>query len=452
MASKLHDPLLKQAIHLAGPIVGAYVLVVIGLLAEYAIVGRHLGASALAALGLAATLSLILVLAFHALEVAVQSTVARRFGSGNLQGTGEALTQSLILALGLGIPLSVALFLAGPFIFSGTGSAEIHALAVDYFRWRLPSVPFLIGVLALIGFFNGISRPLVPMMVYALIIALNVALCWVLVPMMGIKGAGLAQTLSAVAGFIAFLVILARPHYRVDFGVFAVLRMNRPLCSDLLRLSGPVFGQQFFGNLGMYLFVLITAAIPDGGVALAASTLARQVGYATYMPSLGFGMAAATMVGQQLGAGEGDRARRAAFLCWLLGAAFLTIGGLIYVFAGESLASLFLARQAEGLDRARVLELAALLLVAIGLYQPLEAGNTILGKALQGSGATRRVMITSVVCQWLLFLPLAWALAIPMGLGAWGATLAMAIQLGVLAASFSIMLLRTRWQGRIGTH
>jgi len=441
---------------LALPVAGAYLVIFAGLAAEFLIVGRALGGVGLAAIGLAGTFTLVLVLAFHALEIAVQAIAARRYGEGNREAAGAALDNGLLVSMVLGVPLSVALWYLGPWIFQSADSEAVAKLATTYFRWRVPGIPLLIGSLVIIGFFNAISRPIVPAALYGVILLLNGLLCWGLVgghlglPEMGIAGAGLAQTISLVCGVGLFCVVLALPRVRRRYGVFRMRRNYDPkLIVAILKLSGPVFVQQFLGNAGMFLFVLINSRVPDGGISLSATTITRQIGYLTYLPSLGFGIAAATLVGQYLGAKEPHRAAQSGYVCWLMGAIMMGVTGIAFIVFRDPLVQLFISHPrlmkpgaATGADDlARVAEMAGMIMVLIGTYQILESVNTIVGKALQGAGETYFVMMVSIGSQFLVFLPLAWFLALPMELGAWGSALAFALSL-----AFSALLLAFRFR------
>lgn len=453
--------LLKRSLRLAAPIAAAYLVVVLGLLVEFIIVGNEIGGAGIAALGLAGTLALVLVLSFHAIEIASQAIIARRYGEGNRAMAGVVLDNALVLAFVAGVPLTLCLYALGPRVF-GAESKEIRNLAFDYFRWRLPSIPFLIASLAMIGFFNGIGRPKIPMFVAAAILSSNALLCYGFVggrigfPELGIKGAGLAQSLSTAVGFGVFTVILLT-RYRSDFGVF---NFAENVQSHILRavtvLAVPVFVHQFFGNFGFYLFMIINGMVPDGGVSLAAATIARQIGYLTYLPSIGFGIAAATLVGQALGARDPDGAQRGGFMCWALGASFMMSMGICFIVFSTFLVDIFLSHSrvpdelpdVGAQDPARVQELAELLLVMVGCYQILESTNTILGKALQGAGETYFVMKVAVGSQWLVFLPLAWLLALPMGYGAAGALAAFALQLLIAGLIFFSRFVAGGWKTR----
>ncbi|HNM47290.1 MAG TPA: MATE family efflux transporter [Candidatus Sumerlaeota bacterium] len=460
MALPVPLPLVRRALGLALPVAAAYLVIVAGLFVETIIVGRRLHGSGVAAIGLAGTFSLVLVLSFHALEIAAQAIISRRFGEGNFKAIGPCLDTALLLAFGLGVPLSVALFFLAPWIFSSAESAEVRQLAIDYFHYRLPSIPFVIGLLTVIGFFNAISRPKVPAFVYVTVLIVNGVLCHMFVngawgaPEMGIKGAGLAQTIAAIVGFVMFVFLLTQKHMRAKYHLLTFRgAMNAALAGSLLKLAAPVFVQQFLGNFGMYLFVVINAQVPDGGVSLSASTIARQIGYITYLPSLGFGIAAATLVGQRLGARQPRRAALAGFICWQAGAIFMAAVGLCFIVFWEPLVKMFIAsggrevaRLTAADDYVRVSQTAHYLLIIIGIYQIFESVNTIIGKALQGAGATMFVMMVNVGAQWLLFLPLAWFLALRMELGAVGSQFAMAIQLAVVAMIFIFKFRSQGWR------
>lgn len=461
MKPRLSLALVPRSLQLALPVSAAYLVVVLGLLAEFLIVGNVLGGPGIAAIGLAGTLALLLVLSCHALEVATQALIARRYGAGAFNSAGMILDNSIFIGVVIGVPVTVGLYFLGPEIFSAAEDPEIRRLAFEYFRWRLPSIPMVVLVLVLIGFFNAIGRPRIPMVVYAVVLTLNALLCFMLVggraglPAMGLKGAGLAQSLSTATGLALFLAILCRQHYRQHFQVLRLWKhFSFATQRRILKLAGPVFVQQFFGNFGIFLFVLINAAVPDGGVSLSASTIARQIGYLTYLPSIGFGIAAATLVGQYLGARQPRRAAMGAYTCWVLGASLMAFFGLIFIIFRHPLVAAFLrfSGTEEGEtgagDPLAVAALAALLLILVGLYQVLESVNTIIGKALQGAGETVFVMTAAVATQWLIFLPLAWFLALPMELGAFGALWAFGIQLGVLALILMAKFRSPGWKRR----
>ncbi len=442
-----------RSIKLAVPVAAAYVVIFLGLVAEFLIVGQELGAEGLAAIGLAGTFSLVLVLSFHALEIAAQSIAARRYGQGDFRAVGVVLDNALVLAFVLGVPLAAGLAFAGPWLFSSAESERVTRLATAYFHYRLPGIPFLIAILTMIGFFNAIGRPHLPAYVYGGVLVVNAVLCWVLVggrlgmPAMGIAGAGLAQTLAVILGFLGFLAVLFRRTYRRRYGVFAFAgSLSMETQRRLGALAWPVFVQQFFTSIGMFLFMVIVARVPDDGVSLGATTIARQVGYLTYLPSLGFGIAAATLVSQFLGAEHPRDARRSALACWSVGGGLMVLVGIAMILLRGPLVGLFLdeGNGAEELNAA-VAEMAALLVLIVGGYQLLESVNTIMGKALQGAGATRTVMVTTVVAQWGVFLPLAYGLAVGAGMGAPGAMIAMAAQLMVAAGVLAVVFFRGRW-------
>ena len=316
-----------------------------------------------------------------------------------------------------------------------------------------------IAILSIIGFFNAVGRPLIPGLVYGVVLGTNALLAWGLVggnfgmPEMGIRGAGLSQTISSIIGLALFVSLLLRPRFRRRFHCLKFKsHLDGTMMKALMVLAAPVFLQQFLGNFGFYLFMVINGKVADEGVSLAACTIARQIGYLTYLPSLGFGIAAATLVSQLLGAREPNQARQAGWACWVMGGGLMIVIGLLFIVFRDWLVDLFLGTpitETEVATYEQVKTLAASLLIIVGCYQVFESVNTILGKAIQGSGDTFFVMVVSVGIQWLFFLPLAAYLALYAGYGAKGALAAFAIQLALVAILFMIKFLRGSWMKRV---
>lgn len=435
----------------AFPVAAGYLLLVAGLTVEYLIVGREIGADGIGALGLAATLCLVLVLAFHAVEMATQTIAARRFGEGDRTAAGEVLDHALALSAVISIPLLLVLWIAAPMLFANSASPAVIELANTYMTWRLPGLPAVILLLVFVGFFNAIGKPVVPAALFGGSLALNGFLGWMLVgghlgaPRFGMAGAGIAQTVSAFAGLGGCFAYCLLSGIAGQFAALRIARAwRREIFGALAKLAGPVFVQQVMGNLGMFLFALINARVPDDGVSLNGSTIARQIGYATYLPSLGFGIAAASMVGRALGEGDAKKARESAVACWILGATVMISGGMLFVLLREPLVHLFLT---PGTAPA-VAQMAMTLLFIVAGYQALEAASTILGKSLQGAGETLYVMKVSLVFQWLVFIPLAYILALPVGLGAVGSMLALVAQIGGQGLFYFLRFRGNRWTTR----
>ncbi|MDX2175257.1 MAG: MATE family efflux transporter [Candidatus Sumerlaeia bacterium] len=448
--------LLRRAVRIGLPISVANFVVAASQMVELLIVGRHLGTDAFGGVSLAATFTLVLVLAFYSLQIAVQAVVSRRHGARDHGAAGAALNTALAIGAGCGAAVFLVFQLLGPEVFVAE-RAEISTLAFQYFRWRLPSIPMLVLILSIVGFFNGIGRPDVTLRVYAPVLVAHLAMVWAFTGglgaehSLGVRGAGLASTLSTAMGLGLFLWHLARPALRERYGLLRFRTgVTAQAARSIVAIGLPIFFQQILGNFSIYLFQVIAAQVPDHAATLVATNIALLFINISTLPGLGFGTAAATMAGQALGAGQPARADAAVRLCWLLGACWMFALGAFYALGGEWIASQFLARAGDprvtAEQHATVLALSSTFFLIAGLQQFFDSFNTILGKALQGLGLTRFVLTRNMVSQWGFFLPVAYILALPMGMGGTGAWLGMMGYLALNAAMFLHRFLSGKWK------
>jgi MATE family multidrug resistance protein len=452
--------LLTRALKIGIPVAAANLVVAATLMIELLIVGNEVGSNAVGAVHLAATLTLVLVLAFHSIEIAGQAIVARRFGEQNYKATGACLDNALLLSGVFGLAITICLFALGPQVFFAK-DPEVTSLAFEYFRWRLPSIPMLIAVLAMIGFLNGIGKPKVPLAIYATVLLMHLFLVYGLVgghfgfPRLEVRGAGLASTISTATGMVTFLFYLARPKMRKMYGVFNFrANLDKKIFVSLVTLGSPIFLQQLLGNASIFLFQTINSRVDDGGISLDASAIGLAFANIATLPGFGFGIAAATMAGQYLGAKKPARAELAIKTCWLLGAIYMCSLGVLYMIFGESITRQFFIRTQEtGLADPAYLEAVSMMgrkvFLVLGMYQVFDSMNTILGKALQGVGLSRFVLVANGMSQWLVFLPLAAFLTAKTPLGGLGSWIAMGIYLGLNAVMFARKFVGGEWKNTI---
>lgn len=442
-------PLVLRALKIGLPLAIANLVVAASLGVELLLVGQLVGPRAVGAVSLAANLTLVLILAFHAIEIAGQAIVARRFGERNFEAAGACLDNALLMAAGSGLVILGGLSLLGPGIL-GAHDPEVAALAYEYFRWRLPSIPFLIAILAIVGFYNGIGQPKVPMVIYAIVLLFHPLLLWLLAGKagMGVRGAGLAASISTGTGLAVFLGHLATPALRARFGHFRFARnVEGAVLKVLAVLGAPILAQQILGNASAFLFQRINAELPDGGTALTAGAVGQVCAQLSNLPGFGMGIAAATLAGQYLGARKPQRAELAVRICLLLGAAYMVTMGILYLALGEAITRQFVLRTQTDMateEVAAAVRLGGHVFIIIGLYQVFDAANTIFAKALQGVGLTKFVLFSNMASQWLVFVPLAWYLTLHTPLGGLGGWIAMGTYLAINAVVFY-------WKFRTGT-
>jgi Na+-driven multidrug efflux pump len=222
-------------------------------------------------------------------------------------------------------------------------------------------------------------------------------------------------------------VTIARRHLRIDWGVLR----------RLLRVGGVAMLQYIISIASWVSLTRINAVF--GNAAAAGYTLAMRMILFAILPSWGISTAAATLVGQNLGAGRPERSERAVWLCGIYNMFFLTAVGLALFFCAPALVSLFTSDPAVA-----TLGVACLKYVSVGY--PFYAWGMILEQAFNGAGDTVTPTWINLGCYWILQIPLAWWLAGPGGMGPRGVYLAVPAAESLLAVAAIVLFRRGRWK------
>ncbi|MDR3419006.1 MAG: MATE family efflux transporter [Nevskia sp.] len=408
---------------LALPIIGAMSSQNVLNLVDTAMVSR-VGPAALAGVGLGSFLHFMAFSTITGLSAAVQATAARRCGEGRYSESAVPLNGGILLSLAIGIPLSLVLFLAAPWIFGRLNhDPEVVRQGSEYLQCRLLGVAAVGINFSFRGYWSAVKRTTYYLCTLGGMCALNIALDWVLIfghlgaPALGARGAGLANLISTLCGSLAYCS-LAWFQAR-DAGFFARLPEPAELRS-LLRLGLPTCLQQLLFSTGFVVLFWIIGHI--GTAELAVTNVLVNITLTAILPGMGFGLAAATFCGQALGRHEPEDAYR-----W----AWDVFRASWWVYAGMALPMLLLTDAVLGMffghdtqTTAQLTGIGRLPLRLIGLGVTLDGLGFILMQALLGVGASRPVMLVSVGLQWGLFLPLAYLLGVALSLGLtpiWGA-------------------------------
>jgi MATE family multidrug resistance protein len=401
----------RAILALALPIIGGMASQNVLNLVDTAMVG-FLGAPALAAVGMGSFANFMAVAFIMGLSAGVQAIAARRVGEGRREETASGLNSGLVIALSVAIPWSLLLFVFAGRVFPFlVDDPEVVALGVPYFRARLAGMVAIGMNFAFRGFWNGIGQSRRYLQTLVIMHSCNIFLNWVLifghfgVPALGVVGAGIGTTISTFLG-TGIYVVLAVRHAR---GTGFLRRMaDRGTMASMLRLSIPAGTQSFFFATGMTAFFWIIGRI--GTAELAASNVLVQLLLVAILPGVGFGLAAASLVGQALGRGDREDAVRWGWDVGRLAMIFVGTGALVGVFAPDVLLGLFLHEE-------QTIELARLPLRLLGATMSIETLGSVLMNALLGAGASKTVMFVAVTLQWGLFLPVAFLVGPVFGFG-----------------------------------
>jgi Na+-driven multidrug efflux pump len=206
----------------------------------------------------------------------------------------------------------------------------------------------------------------------------------------------------------------------------------------LMRLSGSAIFQVAIGTVSWTVLVRVVAHF--GEAAIAGYTSAVRVIMFAILPAWGLSNAAATMVGQALGAKLPDRAERAVWRAGFLNLLFLGALGVLFVILAPQV--LFFVKDPE----VKRYAVDALRIVALGY--PFYAYGMVLSNSFNGAGDTTTPTVLNLCCFWALEIPLAWVLARTIGLGPRGVFIAIMVAFSTLAISSAVLFRRGRWKAQ----
>ena len=430
----------RRILGLALPIIGGMVSQNVLNLVDAAMVGT-LGNAALAGVGLGGFLNFLLSAMILGLSAGVQAMASRRVGEGRDSETALPLNGGLLLALVIATPWSILLAWLAPHYFGLLASdSAVVAEGVPYLQARLLAMVALGMNFSFRGYWNAVDKSILYMSTLIVMHAMNIFLNWVFIfgnlgaPELGSVGAGIASAISTAFGTLCYFY-LGFVHAR-SAGFLAGLPTRQTLVTTM-RLSVPAGMQQFFFAAGMTVFLAIVARI--GTPELAATKVIVDLLLVGILPGLGFGLAAASLVGQALGRGQPDDARQ-----WgwdVVKMAVVVVGslGIPALLIPEVLLSPFL-RDPE------TLRLAAGPLRLVGGMLAFDSVGLVLMNALMGAGDMKRVMYVSTAFQWLFFLPAAYVVGPMLGWGLLAVFVCQLIYRTMQAGVFAAMWRSNGWQ------
>ncbi len=425
---------------LALPIIGGMLSQNVLNLVDTAMVGS-LGDAALAGVGLGGFANFLLSSFILGLSTGVQAMAARRVGEGRMHETAIPLNGGLLIALVVGVPWSALLITLAPEYFPVlTGDPAVIEQGVPYLQARLFAM-FAMGMnFAFRGYWNAVDKSMLYMRTLISMHVINVFLNWVLIfghlgaPALGATGAGVASAIATVFGAASYFV-LGRS-YATDGGFLHGLPKRETLVA-IARLAAPAGLQQFFFAGGMTVFLALVARM--GTSELAATKVIIDLILVGILPGLGFGLAAASLVGQALGRAEPHDAKQWGWDVTKIAILVVGVLSIPAVLAPEWILSGFL-HEASTLAIAR----GPLRLVAACLF--VDAVGMVLMNALMGAGDIKRVMYIATGFQWLIFLPLVYLIGPVLGLGLVVVFVAQVVYRSVQSLTFALMWNRGRWQ------
>ena len=439
----------------SGPLGRAIVLLAIPMVAEmimesvFAVADvfwvAHLGADAVATVGLTESLLTLIYTAAMGLSIGVTALVARRIGEKNPEEASEAAVQGIALGLLVAAVIAVVAVPLAPRLLAVMGATPaVRALGSSYARVMLGGNAVILLLFLINAIFRGAGDAAIAMRVLWLANGINIVLGPCLIfgvgpfPRLGVTGAAIATTIGRGTGVLYQLYRLWRGDARVSIRR-AQLKLQPAVMRTMLRLSGTGTLQVFIGTASWIGLVRIISSF--GSEAIAGYQIAIRIIVFALLPSWGLANAAATLVGQGLGAGQPQRAERAVWLAGFYNMLFLGAVGAAFVAFADPLVSVFTRDPA-------VAPVAVLCLRTISYGFLFYAYGMVLTQSFNGAGDTWTPTWINLGCFWLWEIPLAYLLARHAGLGPRGVALAVTIAFSTIAVVSALIFRLGRWKLR----
>lgn len=367
-----------------------------GIVAVFLVGG--LGAISIAAVGLGQLLAFIATTLVSGLSVGTNVIIAQQWGARRYDEAGQAARHFLGLSVLVSFGLALLGLSANWLIMQLLGAQpEVIALALPYSNLIFLVIPFTVLLAVLSSILQGTGDTKTPMYAMILVNVLHIAIAYPLIygrwglPAFGIKGAAVAVGIAEATGAV---YLLARCR--------TILKPSNRLRWDLIRtmwqVGAPVSGERIVQQAGILLYTKIVLLY--GTVSYAAHQVGLSIESLSFLPGYGFAIAAATMVGQSIGAGKYTRAKLENWEANRLATFIMSLMGLVFFFFPYALLRAFTSDEA-------VVELGTIFLKIVALLQVPLALTMVLAGSLRGAGDTRFIMIATMIGMWGVRIPLA---------------------------------------------
>lgn len=412
---------------------------------DIAFVSR-LGTDAVAAVGITEALVTILYAIAIGLGMGVTAMVSRRIGAKDPDAAARVTGQSIWFGAMLSVVIGVLGVIFAEDMLRMMGASEsVVDQGKGFTAVLLGGSASILYLFLLNAAFRGAGDAVVALRSLWLANGINIVLDPCLIfglgpfPEMGVTGAAVATTIGRGVGVVYQLYYLVGGRGRLEFHL-RHLRFEFALMRRMIIIS--------FGGIGQFLIatsswiVIMRIVAIYGSAAIAAYTIALRIIEFVFLPAWGLGNAAATLVGQNLGAGQSDRAEESAWRAAKYNAIFMTGLGFLSVLAAPWIAALFSSDP-------DVLRYGTSCIRILGIGYPMYAVGMIMVQSLNGAGDTATPSILNFVCFWLTQIPLAWWLAEPLSWGPNGVFWSIVISESLLTVLSVMVFRRGNWKQQI---
>ena len=405
-------------------------------------VGR-LGANAVATVGLTESMLTLVFAVAMGLSLSTTAMVARRIGEKDPEGAAVAGVQAIALGLGVSVAIGVPCFLLAPQLLRLMGaSTDIVAVGTSYARIALGGSGVVLLLFLNNAIFRGAGDAAIAMRLLWVSNIINLFLdpClifgWGPFPRLGVTGAAVATLTGRSIGLAYQFYRLLRGTERIRI-LRRQIRLNFEVLARLVRVS--ITGILQFAIAHTSWIGLVRIVSMFGAAALAGYTIAIRVIIFVILPSWGLSNAAATLVGQNLGAKQPERAEASVWRTGFYNMLFLGTIGVLFVLFAEPVVRLFTHDPS-------VVPLGTSCLRILSYGNIGYAYGMVMLQAFNGAGDTVTPTIVNLFGFWFLEIPLAYWLAIKAGLHSNGVFFSIVIAEAAIAVAGILLFRRGRWK------
>ncbi len=434
-------PIGRAILLLAVPMVLELVLESVFAVVDVFFVSR-VGADAVATVGLTESMLTLVYAVAIGLSMGATAVVARRIGEGDHDAAARAAVQAIVLALVVAVPVGAIGVWFAPALLGAMGATPDVLANASYAAVVLGCNGVILLLFLVNAVFRGAGDAAIAMRVLWIANAFNICLdpCFIFglgpFPRLGVTGAAVATTTGRSIGVLVQLFALSRRGGRITIER-RHLRLEPRVMLTILRVSGTAVVQMLIGTTPY--IGLMRILMSFGSVVVAGCTIAIRIVMFVLMPSWGLSNAAATLVGQNLGAGKPERAEASVWRASLYNAIFLATLSVVFVTFAELVVAIFT-------NDAAVTPIAVRGLRIISGGFAFYAVGYVATQAFNGAGDAMTPTLINLVCFWFGEIPLAYVLGITFGLGPSGVFWAMAIAFSVMSVVAALAFRRGTWK------
>ena len=403
-----------------------------------------LGAESIAVVGLTESVLALIYAVGVGLSIGATATVARRVGEKDLDGAARTATHVVYLGVIVSLVMAAIGVVFAPSILRTLG-AEPHVieLGVPFMRIMMGTNIVIVFLFLLNGIFRGAGDAAIAFRVLVIANGLNILFCPMFIfgigpfPELGVTGAAVATVCGRGAGVLfAAWALFGRRNGRLevrrDHWTF-----DPKLLWGLITLSANAVLQFLIATASWSGLVMIVAGF--GSIAIAGYQIGLRVIIFVILPAVGLANAAATLVGQNLGAGQPERAERSVWMAGAINAVLLGVAGLFFVLFSDLVVSIFTTDT-------HVAEYGRDCLRIVGYGYAFYGLGMVMESSFNGAGDTWTPTYLNFFIFWLFEIPLAYMLAYHFNFGPQGVFWAITLAFSLLAVAAALLFKRGKWK------